>query len=219
MFEMSGFDSGSIDSSNEPSAEDVANYVREMQKRGGDEAGQPYLTSADGLTKYSGPLAVKDYKGPKENDPETGNLCMHGDGFVVFANGSTYKGSLRYDMLHGFGVLKDPNGNEYAGEWVEDQREGKARFTMADGTCYEGFYKNNKRHGKGRETDCAGNIFEGVFEQGDPISGRMEYAEGDIYVGELNKDWDRHGKGKFISIDTGTVLAGRWELDNFEGPC
>lgn len=210
---MSGFDEP-----NEPSREDVAKYMRQMQ---GEASPQPqheaYITSDDGLTKYSGPLAVKEYDGPKANDPETGNLCMHGEGSVVFANGSTYEGGFLYDKLHGRGVLKDPNGNVYNGEWNEDLREGKAIMTMKDGSTYDGYYKANKRHGKGKDVDAAGNTFDGVFEFGDPVRGKLEYAEGDVYIGELNKDWDRHGQGKFISIDTGTVQHGLWELDAFKG--
>ena len=39
--------------------------------------------------------------------------------------------------------------------------------------------------------------------------GRMEYANGDIYMGEWESD-QRHGKGKFFSVETNTTYEGMW---------
>ena len=172
----------------------------------------------DGNTRYSGPLAIKEYKGPKERDPETGNMCMHGQGTVTFADGSSYVGGFKLDMMHGKGTFKDTQDNIYEGEWFEDQRHGEAKFTCIDGSTYEGSYMNNKRHGKGVDEDAAGNRFEGTFKNGDPVQGIMSYAEGDVYKGEFSKDWSRHGRGKYICIDTGTIQDGLWVDDEFQGP-
>lgn len=39
--------------------------------------------------KYTGPLSIVHYDGPRNEDNQ-----MHGDGVILFANGSTYNGSL-----------------------------------------------------------------------------------------------------------------------------
>jgi hypothetical protein len=95
-------------------------------------------------------------------------------------------------------------------------REGQAIF--ASSYCrYEGTYRANKRHGKGKETDGMGNVFVGEYEEGKVVKGKMNYANGDLYVGEMNDEGDRHGKGKFISCDDGFEIEGMWENDECKG--
>lgn len=83
--------------------------------------------------KYTGPLAIVSYEGPKNAENQ-----MHGTGKVLFANKSTYEGEFCHDMLHGYGVLTDTvAGTVYAGEFKEDMRHGTAVFTY-EGGKYEG---------------------------------------------------------------------------------
>lgn len=83
--------------------------------------------------KYTGPLAVVNYEGPKNAENQ-----MHGEGRVLFANGSTYVGGFCCDMLHGYGVLTDTiGGSVYSGEFKEDMRHGHAVFSY-NGCIYEG---------------------------------------------------------------------------------
>ena len=93
-------------------------------------------------------------------------------------------------------------------------RQGYAVFTCTH-CIYEGYYANNKRHGKGKETDNYGNIYEGDFAEGDFVSGKVSYANGDVYIGNCKND-DRHGRGKLITID-GDIFEGEWENDEFKG--
>tara|TARA_A100001015_G_scaffold312584_1_gene418029 strand:+ start:446 stop:967 length:522 start_codon:yes stop_codon:yes gene_type:complete len=89
-------------------------------------------------------------------------------------------------------VYRDPAGTVYQGEWVEDRREGFAIFASA--YCkYEGAYFANKRHGLGKEVDGMGNIFVGEYCEGKAVKGKMNYANGDVYVGEWDDD-ERHGQ-------------------------
>jgi len=87
--------------------------------------------------KYTGPLSIVRYDGLRNSDDQ-----MHGEGMILFANGSTYVGSFgnatflstsvlfyplmcavlmmltENDMLCGFGVLSDPNSQStYKGEF------------------------------------------------------------------------------------------------------
>lgn len=173
----------------------------------------PYNTET---TKYTGPLAVVNYEGGRIDGPN-GEKHMHGEGKILYANGATYIGTLKNDMLHGKGRLTSADGaQEYDGEFVDDKRHGFATFRFEGGT-YTGFYKDNKRHGKGKETDNSGNTFEGEFVDGDAVHGQMEYENGDVYVGGM-KDDDRHGVGKFISCEHGVTQQGTWVDDEYQGP-
>jgi hypothetical protein len=83
--------------------------------------------------KYTGPLSVVNYEGPRNSENQ-----MHGEGKVLFANGSTYVGGFRCDMLHGYGVLTDTaTGNVYSGDFKNDMRHGEGVFKYS-GCTYEG---------------------------------------------------------------------------------
>ncbi|KAJ1425285.1 hypothetical protein B484DRAFT_397961 [Ochromonadaceae sp. CCMP2298] len=159
--------------------------------------------------KYTGPLAVVRYEGERNSDSQ-----MHGQGKVLFANGGTYEGEFRNDMLQGEGTMADPTGVQvYTGGWLADARCGYAVFTY-EGGKYEGHYVNNKRHGEGKETTM-GNTFQGLYQEGEFTSGRVCYSNGDIYVGQMRDDC-RHGRGRFLSME-GVEQAGMWEEDVFVG--
>ena len=36
-----------------------------------------------------------------------------------------------------------------------------------------------------------------------------------LYIGELNEDLDKHGRGKFFNADDGSKIEGMWENDIF----
>ena len=162
-----------------------------------------------GTIKYHGALAIVSYEGGRNRDGE-----MDGEGKCFYAGGAVYTGHFHKDKLHGIGTMIDAMGNEYSGEWFEDMRHGKALFKHSAGV-YKGHYFENKRHGKGKATDQAGNVLEGEWERGSAVRGKISYENGDVYIGELNEDEERHGAGKFINADTGAVLVGRWENDEF----
>ena len=176
-------------------------------------------------TKYTGPLAIANYEGPKRVNEETGNLMMHTRsaaeggceneliGKILFANGSTYSGELKDDMLHGYGIFDDPLGNRYEGPFVDDKREGtNAKFITAYFT-YEGDYKNNKRHGKGKETDTKGNIYIGEFKDGVRTFGKNTFVNGDWYEGYFDDEDNFCGKGKYFNAKTGKTEEGIWKDD------
>lgn len=140
--------------------------------------------------------------------------CLEG-ARILFANGNTYVGGLKEDMLHGKGILRDVvQQSVYDGEFFEDQRHGYAVFTYPGGR-YEGQYQNNKRHGRGKDEDDAGNMFDGEFQRGDFVRGTVTYAKGDIYTGEV-KDDSRSGQGKLVTR-TGKGFEGLWDDDEFMG--
>lgn len=161
-----------------------------------------------GTIKYHGALAIVTYDGPRNADSE-----MEGDGKCIYAGGAQYVGQFSKDMLNGWGTMTDALGNVYEGEWKDDMRHGRATFKHSAG-CYVGEYFENKRHGKGKETDLLGNTFEGDYIGGKAVRGKICYENGDVYVGEVDDD-EKHGIGKLIIADTGEVLNGRWDHDEF----
>ena len=161
-------------------------------------------------TKYTGPYAIVSWDGLRDSEGR-----MNGVGKIVFASGSTYEGSVRNDMMWGEGVLTDTLTNSvYSGSWVEDRREGIGKLKHQYGE-YCGEYFNNKRHGQGKESDTEG-VFEGIFNDGERVSGRMNYLSGAFYIGEMKDDL-KHGVGKFIDED-GELFQGRFEDDEYKGP-
>jgi len=161
-------------------------------------------------TKYTGPYAIVSWDGPRDSEGH-----MNGLGKIVFASGSTYEGNVRDDMMWGEGVLADTLTNSvYSGSWVEDRREGFGRLQHEHGE-YVGNYLSNKRHGQGKESDVEGT-FEGLFNNGERVSGRMNYLSGAVYIGELKDDL-KHGLGKFID-EEGELYVGRFEGDEYKGP-
>lgn len=162
-------------------------------------------------SKYMGPYAIVSHEGPKDFDGK-----MNGEGTILFANGNTYIGGLKDDMLHGLGRLEDKcNNSVYEGQFENDKRHGFAKFVYEDGE-YIGHYMDNKRHGKGKETDAIGNVFDGDYIDGNAAYGKMSYANGDVYIGHFNKDDNRHGFGKFISMETGDLIEGEWIDDEYQ---
>ena len=103
------------------------------------------------------------------------------------------------------------------GNFVDDKREGYGLFKY-DGGSYEGYYKDNKQHGEGKQI-IGENILVGTFVNGNCIQGTLTYEEGDIYIGELNEDLDRHGKGVFHNSEDGSRLEGIWANDVFVKEC
>ena len=159
-------------------------------------------------TKYTGPYAIVTYEGSRNHEKQM-NTQPGEKAHILFANGNTYHGEMKNDMLHGFGTLTDvENSSVFNGEFVEDQRQGYAVFTCPHCT-YEGVYVNNKRHGKGKETDSLGNVYEGQYVDGDFVQGKISYSNGEVYVGYCKND-EPSGLGKMLTLN-GDLLEGEWK--------
>ena len=48
----------------------------------------------------------------------------HGQGTIVYSDGTTYVGAFKDDMFHGPGKLTKADGTVYEGEWVQDHFNG-----------------------------------------------------------------------------------------------
>ena len=57
----------------------------------------------------------------------------HGQGFAVYADGSTYKGKFNRDVMDGKGVFTWAFGHVYKGNFREGQMDGQGEFSHASG--------------------------------------------------------------------------------------
>ena len=116
--------------------------------------------------------------------------------------------------------------------------KGIVWFTIVNGKVvkYEGSCKRGQRHGAG--VFCTDDWwFEGEFEYDDEVKGttyfrngpkvsfrkddhenwyHVEYPNGDVYIGEMNKEMQRHGTGAYKYKD-GKMCTGVFECDLYMG--
>ena len=72
-------------------------------------------------------------------------------------------------------------------------------------------WKHDVATGRGRlvEYPC-GDVYEATFEDHYFSHCVCKYAEGDMYVGELDTYGDRHGSGKYTDASGAVVWDGQW---------
>ena len=68
---------------------------------------------------------------------------MHGQGFAVYADGSTYRGKFIRDQKEGQGVFNWALGHEFKGNFREGQMDGQGEFTHSNGSQLFGAFKRN----------------------------------------------------------------------------
>ena len=78
------------------------------------------------------------YEGNWDRDRKTG------EGFLVFPDGSTYKGSFKNDIIDGFGIFEWRHyGHRYEGNWKDGLMEGGGEFYHTTGRKIKGSFINN----------------------------------------------------------------------------
>jgi hypothetical protein len=89
----------------------------------------------------------------------------HGNGLIIWNDGSSYQGEFQKDLRHGNGLFNWENGESYEGEYTKDERTGIGIYRWPDGAKYEGSFLNGKRHGFGRFQTATGIIYEGQWHK------------------------------------------------------
>jgi hypothetical protein len=70
--------------------------------------------------------------------------------YVVYDDGSTYRGDVRQRERNGFGIQNFFNGDTYEGNFVDDKRNGLGKYCRFEcGTIYRGNFLNNQMNGNG----------------------------------------------------------------------
>ena len=74
---------------------------------------------------------------------------MHGEGAMIWRDGTIYKGALQGGLRHGHGVTTKATGETYTGEYQNDKQDGVGTYTFSSGDTYQGEYKGDRKHGQG----------------------------------------------------------------------
>jgi hypothetical protein len=87
--------------------------------------------------------------------------------------------------------------------------------TLQNGTVLDGTFAND-RFVEGVAKLPDGRVFKGKFspDNGAPSPGSQLEEDGDLYRGEYNERWQRHGQGKAFLLD-GTEYIGQFHEDEF----
>ncbi|KAL6079948.1 Receptor-interacting serine/threonine-protein kinase 3 [Balamuthia mandrillaris] len=140
----------------------------------------------------------------------------NGQGKMIFKDGQ-YEGSWKNGKQHGFGTYVWTSGSKYEGEWKEGKFHGQGTYTWPSGASYTGDWANGRKNGQGKFTWANGTKYEGQFlddmkhGMGDYVSG----TDGTKYFGEYKND-QMHGQGTYLFPD-GARYVGEFRNNNFEG--
>lgn len=92
-------------------------------------------------------------------------------GTIVWADGSSYMGTLKHHIITGKGTYVWANGIRYEGRFLNNQRHGRGSLILQDNTKWYGTWKNHQRHGKGKIYDANGALVrKGVWENGREVT-------------------------------------------------
>ncbi len=212
-------------------------YVEDKTMEVGGELGsytgyiQNDQPNGEGIIKFNSGNSFK----AKEYDGEFRSGKIHGEGNMIYTDGSKYEGEFKDNKKHGTGTMLYRNGDKYEGQWLEDEISGSGMMVWDNGDIYVGEWENGKMNGQGTMTYTNGDKYEGQWADGKKNGeGTMTYANGDKYVGQWKDnfqdgegtmtysngdkyegDWrygDRDGQGKLTTAD-GKVTGGIWQSD------
>ncbi len=148
----------------------------------------------------------------------TGDLVRgwpHGQGKIIYENGTTYEGQWVNGKYEGTGIYTWDKGS-FVGTWKNGSYHGTGTMTWSDGQKYVGGFVSGKRHGKGTYTWGNGDTYTGDWLNGERTGqGSFTWANGDVYTGGfVNGKLD--GQGTLTYAD-GTVRSGKWDDGKYVG--
>ena len=135
----------------------------------------------------------------------------HGQGTIIDSNGNKYEGEWKDNKIHGQGTIIDSKGPKYEGEFFDGKRHGHGTLTYSDGSKYKGEWKDNKIHGQGTTINSILDTkYEGEFKDGKQHGhGTLTYSDGSKYKGELRNN-KKHGQGTIIHLN-GDKYEDKWK--------
>ena len=178
------------------------------------------VPNLDPLVKAVAGVAVVNPNGDRyEGESHDGKA--HGRGILTRANGDRYEGEFHDGKPHGRGFQTWENGSHYyEGEFHDGKPHGRGFRSSSGVGHYEGEFHDGKPHGRGvfynGELGDDGAFYDGTFRDGEidiscPVVAMMD---GRRYEGEINADWQPHGRG---ILTGGNLQHGRYEGDFHNG--
>ncbi|KAL1530249.1 hypothetical protein AB1Y20_001164 [Prymnesium parvum] len=137
-----------------------------------------------------------------------------GEGEMIWSDGSCYYGQWTAGQRQGYGVYENKAGDVYTGEWSFDAPNGSGSLLLSNGSLKSGMWKSGKPHGHMKEVIRSADgsewvsEFIGEFLHGERHGPGRELTEAGEYDG-MWKDGLRHGVGRFES-SMGWVYRGGW---------
>jgi hypothetical protein len=143
----------------------------------------------------------------------------HGQGEMIWADGSRYKGKFVDDeLVDRDGQYRLVDGSDYQGEVRAGKLTGQGRMKFKDGGVFEGAFLEGKPHGVGLFRFADGATYEGEMRHGRQHgkSGKFSKANGDRYLGEF-ADGLPHGRGKWVFAANGHEYEGDIRMGEMSG--
>jgi len=84
-------------------------------------------------------------------------------GIYRFANGDSYDGKWKDDLMNGRGIYNYSNRDVYYGEFVNGHREGDGLYNFSNGDVYDGKFVNGKKEGRGVYTRANGTVYHNGY--------------------------------------------------------
>ena len=177
---------------------------------------------------YGGIKLIVEYDGMWKNGKFEGiGTFFHNDD----DNKEFVKGMWHKNMVNGHGSeYRKCGSKQYEGSWVLGAKTGYGVIFRVDGSKkYEGLQKNGKYSGAGvRYNVYNSQILQGVWNNDNlveykfnqwQIDMNFHYIKTDkcIYVGQINQDQQKHGKGNQFDQFENLIYSGDWEWDLPEG--
>jgi len=153
------------------------------------------------------------------------------DNGVLIYNNSVFFGDIALSEDKKFGVGKQgtlvmDTNNVYIGDLDSGVKHGKGKYyilnekpeetILLEGNFDKDYIKQGTVH-IGITQDKIKKVFEGEFKNNKPFKGIYLYEDNDEYNGELNENFEKHGKGKYISNKSKFEYEGEWLNDKRHG--
>ena len=97
-------------------------------------------------------------------------------------HGTKYIGEWKNNLRHGQGEMVFSDGSTIIGQWKSNWIWGYAEAIYANGIEYKGNWISSMKDGEGIQTYINGDKFEGEWYLGSPILGTYYYNDGDKYT-------------------------------------
>lgn len=185
-------------------------------------AGMPWgagtFTSKNGkkvFAKFNGYYAQGENV-PVDNDSlytgeliiASGEMKLNGYGKLMSPD-MTIEGHFSFNILHGLArVIYHETGEVYEGIYVYGRRDGPGKLTNAEGSYIEGKWDGDFCSTYARIGYSDGRTFTGLQLDGRPRTGKLKFANGDIYEGAFHTSGVPLGDGQLVVAESGNILTG-----------
>ena len=141
----------------------------------------------------------------------------HGEGTLVFTDGTRYSGQWQLGQPHGIGRFEMQNGTKYEGQFSLGRWHGKGKSVDQAGTVYVGDFALDRKHGFGKTKDLRGDYYKGAFVEGKQTGfGTKKFKTGAIYEGQW-VDNQIQGFGFYLTAKMDKSYTGSYRDNKMEG--